>query len=98
MELRGIEPLTFSMREDLTNLGPHEIALRPCVGGITLAPVTGTTHPLPDPITHPAELAQASSQRYGLPRADIEHQITERTLVTSTLDKRSNRLNTGTTP
>lgn len=88
-------PLT---RDDLTNLGPYEIALRPCVGGITLAPVTGTTYPLPDPITNPTALAQTSSQRYGLPRVDIEHQITERTLVTPTLDKRSNRLNTGTTP
>lgn len=88
-------PLT---RDDLTNLGPHEIALRPCVGGITLAPVTGTTYPLPDPTTNPAALAQISLNRYGLPHTMIEHQIIQRTLITPTLDKRSNRRNAGTTP
>ncbi|MBV9483811.1 MAG: type IV secretory system conjugative DNA transfer family protein [Acidobacteria bacterium] len=88
-------PLT---REDLMSLGPHEIALRPCVDGITLAPVTATTYPLPKPLTNPATLAQASLHRYGLPRTEIEEQITGRTLVTPTLDKRSNRRNTGTTP
>lgn len=46
-------PLT---REDLTRLGPHEIALRPCVGGITLEPVTGVTYPLPPPTTDPGGL------------------------------------------
>jgi Type IV secretion-system coupling protein DNA-binding domain len=88
-------PLT---REDLMNLAAHEIALRPCVGGITLAPVTGTTYPLPDPITNPVALVRASLHRYGLPTTEINEQITARTLVTPTLDRRSNRRNTGTTP
>jgi len=88
-------PLT---REDLMSLGAHEIALRPCVGGITLAPVTGITYPLPPPTTNPAALAQASLNRYGLPTTEIDQQITARTLVTPTLDRRSNRLNTGTKP
>jgi hypothetical protein len=88
-------PLT---REDLMSLGAHEIALRPCVGGITLAPVTGTTYPLPPPTTNPATLTQASLNRYGLPTTEIDKQITARTLVTPTLDRRSNRLNTGTNP
>jgi hypothetical protein len=57
-------PLT---REDLTGLGPHEIALRPCVGGITLEPVTGVTYPLPPPTTDPQELARFSLRRYGIP-------------------------------
>jgi hypothetical protein len=85
-------PLT---RDDLTALGPHEIALRPCVGGSTLPPVTGTTYPLPDPMTDPTALAHASRYRYGLPLAEIEQQITDRTTVTPTLDKRSNRIPTG---
>jgi hypothetical protein len=88
-------PLT---REDLMNLGAHEIALRPCVGGITLAPVTGTTYPLPPPTTNPVLLAQASVHRYGLPTTEIDEQITARTLVTPTLDRRSNRRTTETTP
>ncbi len=88
-------PLT---RDDLVNLGPHEIALRPCVGGITLPPVTGTTYPLPPPTTDPRGLAQISLRRYGLPHTQIDQQITARTLVTPTLERRSNRMNTGTTP
>lgn len=86
-------PLT---REDLTALSPHEIALRPCVGGNTLSPVTGITYPLPHPVTDPAALTQASSQHYGLPAWQIEAQINERTTTTAPLDKRSNRTITGT--
>lgn len=85
-------PLT---RDDLTALGPHEIALRPCVSGITLTPVTGTTYPLPNPTTNPVALAQASRERYGLPLTAIDDQITARITVSSTLDKRSNRMPSG---
>lgn len=82
-------PLT---RDDLTNLGPHEIALRPCVNGVTLPPVTGTTYPLPPPTTDPGKLVRRSLHRYGLPRAQIDHQINARVLITSTLGTRSNRI------
>jgi energy-coupling factor transporter ATP-binding protein EcfA2 len=85
-------PLT---REDLTNLGPRQIALRPCVRGNTLSPVTGTTYPLPAPVTDPAALAQASSKRYGLAAALIEAQINQRTMITTAWDKRANRTGTG---
>lgn len=85
-------PLT---RDDLTNLGPHQIALRPCVGGNTLSPVTGFTYPLPAQVTDPAALAQASSRRYGLPAARIEAQINQRTMITTAWDKRANRTDTG---
>ena len=88
-------PLT---REDLTHLGPHDIALRPCVEGITLEPVTGTTYPLPPPTTDPRGLVQISLHRYGIPHTTINDQITQRTLIIPTLDKRSNRISTGATP
>lgn len=88
-------PLT---RDDLTNLGPHEIALRPCLNGVTLPPVTGTTYPLPPPATDPSRLATISLGRYGIPAAEVDQQITARTLISPTLGRRSNRRTTGATP
>jgi hypothetical protein len=82
-------PLT---REDLTRLGPHEIVLRPCVGGITLEPVTGVTYPLPPPTTDPKDLAQFSGCRYGIPHTEIDHQIEARTGIVPILDRRANRM------
>jgi len=41
-------PLT---QADLSGLAAFEVALRPCVDGATLDPVTGRTLPLPDPVT-----------------------------------------------
>lgn len=88
-------PLT---RDDLANLGPHEIALRPCVAGVTLPPVTGTTYPLPPPTTDPGGLTTISLHRYGLSTAEIDQQIIARTLITPTLTRRSNRKTTRATP
>jgi hypothetical protein len=82
-------PLT---REDLTGLGPHEIALRPCVGGITLEPVTGVTYPLPPPTTDPKGLAKISLRRWGIPHTTIDHQIESRSASAPILDRRSNRM------
>jgi hypothetical protein len=62
-------PLTAA---DLSSLAAYEIAMRPCVGGATLAPVTGRTLPLPDPTTDGAALGAASAARYGQPRTDVE--------------------------
>jgi hypothetical protein len=87
-------PLT---REDLTNLGPHEIALRPCVGGITLPPVTGTTYPLPPPTTDPRGLTKISLHRWGIPHTTIDQQIDARTRIAPILDRRSNRMITRNT-
>ena len=69
-------PLTV---HDLTGLGAFDIALRPCVGGRTLGPVTGHTYPLPPPTRDPAQLAAASRTRYGQPRHLIETQLNTRT-------------------
>jgi Type IV secretion-system coupling protein DNA-binding domain len=85
-------PLT---RDDLTTLSPHEIALRPCVAGVTLPPATGTTYPLPPPTTDPQGLTKISLHRWGIPHTTIDQQITARSLITPTLDKRSNRMITG---
>jgi hypothetical protein len=62
-------PLTAA---DLSGLAAYEIAMRPCVGGATLAPVTGRTLPLPEPTTDGAALGAASRRRYGQPRAEVE--------------------------
>jgi hypothetical protein len=62
-------PLT---RSDLSSLGAYEFALKPCVHGQTLSPVTGMTLPLGDPLRDIEELAQASRERYGMARAAIE--------------------------
>src|SRR6185437_10900462 len=68
-------PLT---NQDLTTLGTFDIALRPCAGGATLGPVTGHTYPLPPPSRDPAELAAASTGRYGQPRQAIEAALAAR--------------------
>jgi hypothetical protein len=57
---------------DLMGLEAHHVAIRPCIGGQTRAPVTGKTLPLPEPLRDPQELAQQSRQRYGIPRAEVE--------------------------
>jgi type IV secretory pathway TraG/TraD family ATPase VirD4 len=88
-------PLT---RDDLTALGPHEIALRPCVDGITLSPVTGITYPLPPLTTDPRGLVKVSLRRHGIPHTEIDQQIAARTQVSATLGKRSNRTPHGVNP
>lgn len=93
-------PLTI---HDLTTLGAFDIAMRACVAGATLGPVTGHTYPLPPPTRDPTELAAASASRYGQPRQVIETQLAARShtpvVVTSA---RPNRVplqpGTGDTP
>jgi Type IV secretion-system coupling protein DNA-binding domain len=63
---------------DLIGLGAFDIALRPCVAGSTLGPVTGHTYPLPPPIRNPTQLATASRARYGQPHHFIEAQLAAR--------------------
>ncbi|MGH3872382.1 MAG: hypothetical protein ACRDSR_12865 [Pseudonocardiaceae bacterium] len=83
---RSFAPLTA---DDLHYLGVFEVAVRPSVGGATLAPVTGTTYPLPEPTTDGDTLAYASRQRYGMARQDVEAATLERLAVPT--GKRSNR-------
>ncbi|MGI9003530.1 MAG: type IV secretory system conjugative DNA transfer family protein [Pseudonocardia sp.] len=85
---QSFTPLTA---DDLRSLGAYEIALRPCVGGATLMPVTGTTYPLPDPTTDGAALADDSRRRYGHSAADIDAQITARTRAAAPLPPRIGR-------
>lgn len=66
---RSFAPLT---RDDLMGLDRFEVAMRPCVDGRTLNPVTVTTTALPTPSSDAAELAAHSQGRYGVPRADVE--------------------------
>lgn len=66
---RSFGPLT---RDDLMGLERFEAAMRPCVDGRTLSPVTITTVPLPPAVTDPVALTRRSYQRYGVPRAEVE--------------------------
>jgi hypothetical protein len=72
---RRFAPVT---ERDLMGLQEYEVAIRPCVGGRTLAPVTGRTLPLEPPVREPERLASASRERYGAPKAEVETAITSR--------------------
>lgn len=58
--------------DDLMGLARYEFAMRPLVDGQTLAPLTGSTLPLPPASRDGAALAEASRARYGRPRTDVE--------------------------
>jgi hypothetical protein len=74
-------PLTA---DDLTGLPAFELAMRPCVGAQTLAPVTGVSLPLVRPTIDGAAVATWSRQRYGLPRADVEAALRARIELATT--------------
>lgn len=80
---KRFDPLTV---DDLKGLGQYEIAVRPSVNGTTLAPVTGVTLPLGRALRDPAELARASRERHGTPRAEVEAAITRRLNSAGTTD------------
>jgi hypothetical protein len=84
---RAFVPLTA---DDLGNLGVFEIAMRPCIGGVTADPVTGATYPMPAPTTDGQALAASSAARYGMAPADIEATLLAR--VHTTPSKRGNRI------
>lgn len=67
--------------DDLIGLPAFELAMRPCVGAQTLAPVTGVSLPLDEPSADGAAVAEASRQRYGLPRATVEAALRDRIQV-----------------
>lgn len=73
-------PLTA---DDLQGLGRYEVALRPCLDGITHTPLTLSTVPLADPLRNASELVAASQQRYGQARTDVEQALRARTAVAS---------------
>jgi hypothetical protein len=58
--------------DDLVGLAAYEVAIRPCVGGVTQGPVTGRTMPLVPPVRDGAALARASRERFGVARALVE--------------------------
>jgi hypothetical protein len=50
----------------------HEIAARLCVDGQTLAPVTGRTLPLPEPVRDARAIREELAFRHGMARADVD--------------------------
>jgi hypothetical protein len=63
---------------DLSKLAVHEVAMRLCSGNQVLPAMTGKTLPLPKASADVDELRQASRQRFGMNRADIEAAIAAR--------------------
>lgn len=72
---RSFAPLS---RTDLMGLERFEAAMRPCVGGRTLGPVTVTTLPLAAPRMDGAELTARSHAHYGVPRTEVEAALQSR--------------------
>lgn len=58
--------------DDLMNLRTHEAVLRLCLDGQVYRPVTGRTLALDEPTRDAFALTQASRQRFGTARAEIE--------------------------
>jgi hypothetical protein len=84
-------PLT---QADLSGLAAYEIAMRPCVDGATLAPVTGRTLPLPEVTTDGAALAAAARERFGTARAEVEAALRAR-IAGPSRQRRAGRQRTG---
>ena len=58
--------------DDLTGLRAYEVALRLCVDGQVRSPITGHTVPLGELLQDAFALIQASRERYGTARAQVE--------------------------
>jgi hypothetical protein len=66
------------MPDDLAGLSAYEVAIRPCVAGATLGPVTGRTLSLAPAVSDGTALALLSRKRFGAPRAVVEAALLER--------------------
>lgn len=69
---RGRTELTPS---DLSGLGPYEIYASLQAGGSVTPYFSAQTLPLPEPTSDPRALRQASAERYGRPRQEIEDEL-----------------------
>ena len=69
LERRFLPNLTA---DDLMGMRAYEAVLRLCVDGQTRPPITGRTLPLSEPTGGAFALAEASRQRFGTARADVE--------------------------
>jgi hypothetical protein len=78
-------------------LARYEFAMRPLVDGQTLAPLTGTTLPLPPAVRDGAALAEASRARYGRPRAEVEEALKARGRAPEGADEPKSGTRSGTT-
>jgi TraM recognition site of TraD and TraG len=94
---RRFAPLTA---DDLMHLPAYEAALRLSVDGHTEPPVTGLTAPLPPETGNADALRQASQQRYGRPRSEVEAQLRARITPPGSREKGSSfgRRTTGGRP
>jgi hypothetical protein len=75
LERRFLPNLTA---DDLMGMRAYEAVLRLCVDGQTRPPVTGHTLPLSEPSQDAFALIEASRERYGTARADVEAALRSR--------------------
>lgn len=64
---------------DLMGLAAYEIAARLCVDGQTLAPVTGRTLSLSEPVREAGAIREELAVSHGMARADVEAGLRSRT-------------------
>lgn len=76
--------------DDLMGAAKYEFAMRPLVDGQTLAPLTGTTLPLPSPTRDGGALAEAGRLRLGTPRAEVEAALKARGRAPDSDDQEDN--------
>lgn len=77
---------------DLMGLQAYEAAMRPCVNGQTLSPVTLRTLPQPEPRRDAAQAARQLAEAQGVARAEIESGLRARIQVgPGQLGRRSRR-------
>lgn len=92
---KSVEPVLTAA--DLQGLEAHHVVVRPCIDGRTASPITARTLPLPPAIRDGQALAQASRQRYGVARGDVEAALQAR-LQLGALTYRFGRTLRGTSP
>lgn len=80
---KSVEPVLTAA--DLQGLGAYHVVVRPCIGGRTAPPVTAKTMPLSSPTRDGRALAQATRERFGMARRDVEAALQAR-LQVSTLN------------
>ncbi|GLZ30792.1 hypothetical protein Lesp02_29810 [Lentzea sp. NBRC 105346] len=81
--------------DELQGLQPYEAALRPCVNGVTVSPVTLTTLPLEKPLRDASELAAHSRDRHGMERTAVEAGLRARTAATGSTSPVGRRIRGG---
>ncbi|TDB83641.1 type IV secretory system conjugative DNA transfer family protein [Actinomadura sp. KC216] len=77
-------------RADLANLNTFELAMRPCIGGSTRAPVTGSTSLMPGALHDPEMVRLYSLTRHGTERLAVDQARARRIETASQINPSAN--------